>query len=287
MTLRRRSPLDRAPLGRTPLGRTPLGRTPLRAAAILVAGALLPLGCGASEPPKCSTAADAAPCTRVLFVGNSYTYVNDLPTTFAQLAVAGGHNVEAAMVANGGETLAQHAVAAETLDKIASAPWSFVVLQEQSETPATSAGRSTMYPAARTLASKVEAAGAEAMFFMTWAHRDGIPAAGIGTYESMQLAIDDGYKGIADELGVPVAPVGFTWFVVRRDHPDLAMWQDDGSHPTATGTYLAACVFYATIFRQSPEGLAFVDGLPGQDAQALQSEAASSVLGNPAQWGLR
>jgi hypothetical protein len=263
------------------------GRAPLSVAALLLAVALLPIGCGTSWPPKCSTAANAAPCTRVLFVGNSYTYVNDLPTMFAELAVAGGHNVEAGMVANGGETLAQHAVALETLDKIASAPWSFVVLQEQSETPASSAGRtSQMYPAARTLAAKVTAIGAQMMFFMTWAHRDGTTMAGATNYESMQLAIDEAYNGIADELSVPVAPVGYTWFVVRREHPDISMWQDDGSHPTVSGTYLAACVFYAAIFRRSPEGLSYLDGLSSQDARVLQAAAASSVLQNPAQWGL-
>ena len=145
-----------APLGGALHGRAPLGgATSLLVAAVLLAAVLLPLGCANSTPPKCSTAAGAGapPCTRVLFVGNSYTYVNDLPTTFAQLAVAGGHKLETGMVANGGETLAQHATAAETLDKIAAAPWSFVVLQEQSETPATPAGRNSMYSAARTLAA--------------------------------------------------------------------------------------------------------------------------------------
>jgi hypothetical protein len=121
-------------------------------------------------------------------VGNSYTYVNDLPTTFTELAVSAGRNVEAGMVANGGESLAQYAVARETLDKIASASWTFVVLQEQSETPASSAGRTAqMYPAARTLATRVKADGAQPMFFMTWAHRDGMALAGATNYESMQL----------------------------------------------------------------------------------------------------
>jgi hypothetical protein len=257
------------------------------AAVLLLAVAVLPVGC-ASGPPTCSKAAGAEPCTRVLFVGNSYTYVNDLPNTFGELAVAGGHNVETGMVANGGETLAQHAASSDTLDKISSASWRFVVLQEQSETPATSAGRSSMmYPAARTLAAKIRAAGAEPIFFMTWAHADGLPAAGLNDYESMQLAIDDGYNGIANELGAPVAPVGFTWFAVRREHPEISLWQDDGSHPTVSGTYLAACVFYAAIFRQSPEGLSYLDGLSSGDAHALQAAAATTVLQDPAQWGLR
>jgi hypothetical protein len=99
------------------------------AAALLLAVAVLPIGCGGTAPPTCSTASGAGPCIRVLFLGNSYTYVNDLPTTFAELAVAGGHNVETGMVTNGGETLAQHSAATETLDKISSASWSFVVLQ--------------------------------------------------------------------------------------------------------------------------------------------------------------
>ena len=62
--------------------------------------------------------------------------------------------------------------------------------------------------------------------------------------------------------------------------------QDDGSHPTVSGTYLAACVFYATIFRQSPEGLSYIDGLSSRDASVLQAEAAGAVLQNPDQWGL-
>jgi hypothetical protein len=93
---------------------------------------------------------------------------------------------------------------------------------------------------------------------------------------------------------VPVAPVGYAWFVVRRAHPEIGLWQDDGSHttaagtyPTAAGTYLAACVFYAAIFRQSPEGLTFEGGLADAQARVLQAEAGQSVLDLQAQWGLR
>ena len=46
-------------------------------------------------------------CTRVLFIGDSYTYVNDLPTTFADLAWSAGYRVDAVTLANGGESLAE------------------------------------------------------------------------------------------------------------------------------------------------------------------------------------
>jgi hypothetical protein len=180
---------------------------------------LVVAGCSGVAGPTCDAGAGAGACTRVLFLGNSYTYVNDLPSTFAQLARSAGRNVEASMVANGGETLAQHAASPESLDKIASQAWTYEVLQDQSETPATSAGRDYYtYPAARTLANRVEAAGAVPMFFMTWAHRDGLPQVGLPGYESMQQQLDGAYFSIAHELRVPVAPVGYTWYMVRHDH---------------------------------------------------------------------
>jgi hypothetical protein len=261
------------------------------AARLLVCvGLLFVAGCGGVAGPTCGTGAGAGGCTRVLFLGNSYTYVNDLPSTFVQLARSAGRPVQVAMVANGGETLARHAASPESLDKIASQGLTYVVLQDQSETPATSAGRDYYtYPAARTLAKRVEAVDAIPMFFMTWAHRDGLPQAGLPGYESMQQQLDGAYIGIAHELKVPVAPVGYTWYMVRHDHPEIGLWGDDGSHPSKAGTYLAACVFFASIFRQSPEGLSFHGDVSDEQARALQAEVKTQVLDidMQLQWGLR
>jgi hypothetical protein len=253
------------------------------AAGLSLLAVLLLAGCGGAAAPACGT----EPCTRVLFLGNSYTYVNDLPSTFARLATSGGRQVEVSSVANGGETLSQHAAASDSLRAIASRRWTYVILQEQSQTPATSAGRNSMYPAVRVLAGKTESAGATPMLFMTWAHRDGMPESGLADYGAMQLEIDNAYLAIARELRVPVAPVGYTWSLVRRDHPEIALWGDDGSHPSPAGTYLAACVFYASIFRQSPAGLAYYGGLGADQARVLQDEAGRRVLDPGAQWGFR
>ena len=246
---------------------------------------LLAVGCSGVSGPTCGTGAGAGNCTRILFLGNSYTYVNDLPSTFAKLAQSGGHPVQVDVIANGGETLAQHAASSDDLNKIASQRWSYVVLQEQSDTPATDGGRAYMYPAARALAADVEAAEAMPLFFMTWAHKDGAPSAG-QDYEAMQEQIDGAYLNISKELGVPVAPVGYTWAMVRHDHPDIGLWQDDGSHPTAAGTYLAACVFYASVFRRSPAKLSFHGGVSDEQAGLLQDEAGSWVLDMKSEWGL-
>jgi hypothetical protein len=87
-------------------------------------------------------------------------------------------------------------------------------------------------------------------------------------------------------LAVAVAPVGYTWAIVRQESPGIGLWQDDGSHPSTAGTYLAACVFYAAVFRQSPDGLEFTAGLPADSAAILQKVAAQEVLAHPGMWGL-
>ena len=100
----------------------------------------------------------------------------------------------------------------------------------------------------------------------------------------MQSAIDDGYLAIAGQESATVAPVGYAWWTLLTQEPGAGLWLDDGSHPTVEGTYLAACVFYATIFRQSPQGLAFHAGLSDAEAATVQAIAAKVVLGQPATW---
>ncbi|HTX79087.1 MAG TPA: DUF4886 domain-containing protein [Longilinea sp.] len=227
------------------------------------------------------------PCTRVLFIGNSYTSVNDLPATFTALAKSGGHAVQTNAADEGGWTLDDHVKASETANLLSLGRWDYVVLQEQSQFPSVEPYRTQiMYPAARSLVQQVRATGAQPIFFLTWAHRDGWPEEGLTTYEAMQARIDAGYLGIAGELDVPVAPVGPAWQAAMQRDPQLALWQSDNSHPTQQGTYLAACVFYAAIFRQSPVGLSYTAGLPADTAGELQSIAADTVLNNPSQWNL-
>jgi hypothetical protein len=220
-------------------------------------------------------------CTRILFIGNSFTYVNDLPGTFTNLARAGGHKVETGMSAPGGWTLEQHNSAQETLNLLQNSQWDYVVLQEQSQIPASSQARSqTMYPAARSLVEKIRTEGAVPLFFITWAHQFGWPEVGLNTFESMQSQIKVGYQTIAQELNVDTIPVGNAWLLEHRQNPQLQLWNTDGYHPEPSGTYLAACVFYATIFKQSPVGLKYYDNLPPVTAKELQLQAEQVVFGN-------
>jgi len=240
---------------------------------------------GCAPAMDCSNLRADEACTRVLFIGNSYTYVNDLPATFVNLARSNGHKTEVGMSAQGGWMLSDHVKSADTIAKINSEKWNFVVLQEQSEVPAIPSSRQQeMYPAALQLVGDIEAISAKPIFFITWAHRDGLPASGMPDYESMQAQIDNGYIITAQAFNLPLAPVGVAWQTVRNLYPQINLWQADGSHPTEEGTYLAACVFYADIFQHSPEGLSYRGNLPADTAQALQKAAADTVSNG--QWGI-
>lgn len=236
---------------------------------------------------NCTNLSGKDTCRHILFIGNSYTYVNDLPGEFVKLARSGGRPVQAEMAAEGGWRLADHAGSEATLSKIRSRKWDDVVLQEQSQGPASPSFRTTtMYPAAETLIHEITAAGAKPALFLTWAHKDGWPENNLPGFDAMQGSITQGYLQLGMTQNIAVIPVGPAWSTAYRRYPDLALWQDDGSHPSEAGTYLAACVFYAAFFGQSPAGLSYHASLPAETALNLQTIAGETVLNNPASWNI-
>lgn len=224
---------------------------------------------------------------RVLFIGNSFTFFNDLPGMFVELAQSGGHVVEVEMIAWGGWTCADHANSAETLDAIAQGNWDYVILQEQSQLPVLVDQRDEkMYSAIRLLDEKIRASGAAPILFMTWARKDGLPEQGLSDYFMMQDEVQSGYLEIANELDAIVAPVGVAWKSVLLQEPHFSLWNADGIHPGQEGTYLTALVFYAVLFQQSPDGLAFHAGLPEDTIRLLQKVATKTTLAKPERWNL-
>jgi hypothetical protein len=226
-------------------------------------------------------------CTRVLFMGNSLTYVNDLPNTFAKLAGSGHHHVSTGIQAAGGARFADQLASPSTDKAIGTHKWNIVVLQDQSQQASTAYfQRSELYPDATELASKVRIGRAAPVFYLTPAWRDGWPENDIPNYQAMQSAVDDGYLTIARNLKATVAPIGVAWNGKVNAAPGVDLWQSDGVHPTIAGTYLAACVLYATVFRDSPVGLGWHDGLSADEASQLQAVADTTVLHRGAEWGL-
>lgn len=224
----------------------------------------------------------AQPSQRALFIGNSYTHVNDLPRMVSELAKANGEKLETVMDAPGGMTLEGHVRQGNALGSIGNGHFNWVVLQEQSQLPSFSPQQvsAKMYPATRQLNAAIHQKGSKALLYMTWGHREGDPGNYPGdTYAAMQARLKDGYENIAREERIPVAPVGIAWQNALRGRPGLNLWQGDGSHPTTEGTYLAACIFYQIFYGRSCRGNSFTAGLPAITAGYLQN-VASQTLGS-------
>jgi hypothetical protein len=96
-----------------------------------------------------------------------------------------------------------------------------------------------------------------------------------------ETVIVQAYNKIGRELGATVARVGPAWERVLDEKPSIKLHMEDRSHPTPAGTYLAACVFYATLLNDSPVGLPATLQLPNgktlgvspEDAKVLQKAA--------------
>lgn len=220
----------------------------------------------------------------VLFIGNSYTYVNDLPGMLGSLAASLGKEITIDSKTNGGYTFQMHVNDPLTYTKIHSRPWDVVVIQGQSQEPSfpdTQVDTQTL-PYALQLSDSIWAnrACSNVMYYMTWGRQNGDPQwTGINTFEKMNTRLYNAYMRIADSSDRSmVSPVGRAWAYVRANHPAINLYNPDESHPSVEGTYLAACTFYAALFRQSPVGSTFSGGLNATTAGILQQAAATVVL---------
>jgi hypothetical protein len=234
---------------------------------------------GPSLSGDVALARSGRPGIRVLFVGNSFTFSNDMPELVHRLAAA---DPEAAPIYAVEYTAAGWRLKAAAYDRglyrlLHEIHWDEVVLQEQSRIPSLEPvvrARETD-PYARSLVADVRTAGAKPMFFMTWGykHGDDVDLSG-DTFGLMQGRLEYNYDQLGAELAVPVAPVGRAWALAHRLRPRLELWQGDGGHPSRTGSYLAACVFYAVLEHRDPTASRFRAGLPRDTVRFLARVAA-------------
>ncbi len=176
----------------------------------------------------------------VLFVGNSYTFANDLPEMVAEIAAANDTTIDVEMIAIGGAFLHEHAVNPDVIEALGSGTYDTVVFQEQSVAPSLPAfAEENTIPAALTLDAIADAAGIRVIWFQTWGHVDGFPSEGHDSYESMQTAVIATYDEIASRAGGTIARVGETWQDARWAI-STPLYAEDGTHPSPAGSYLAA-----------------------------------------------
>jgi hypothetical protein len=239
-----------------PMRPTPGSPLPLFTLATLLVWGLLCAPAASAEPPAPGPPPPERPL-QVLFIGNSYTYNNNLPALVEGLAASATPplRIRTRAVTQPGVRLQQHWDRGDALAALRQGHWDYVVLQEQSTLGLLLIeGRHEVndpelafHPYARRFAEEARKVGAQPLFLLTWARRD--------TPES-QARLTQAYMSVARELGAPIIPAGLAWARARQENPAAVLYHQDGSHPSPAGSYLTASTLYTTLTGRSPLGLA-------------------------------
>ncbi len=217
----------------------------------------------------------------ILFIGNSYTYVEDIPGKFKSLAESAGKSVFIDSYTPGGQTLQAHYSDAQTIAKINAHQWKYVILQEQSQMPYLYPQTTQQY--ANMIAFQYIKANnpcTEVVMYMTWARQAGEAwLTTIGkTHDEMATYYENFYSNLWQYVPSRVSPVGAAFHIATNN--GINIYSGDGSHQNADGAYLSACVFYATLYKESPVGLTFSSASSNTIKDQLQQIAHDVVMNN-------
>ena len=220
---------------------------------------------------------------RLLFIGNSATYVHELPQMLRQLAEKVGYEIEAERLTPGGYTLAQHADFSSehgqrVLEKIREG-FDVVFLQDNGNCVADDARRDACRRACDTLIGEIRKSGATPWFYVRPPY--GYEAFGRASI-AQSRAFDELFSSIAREHNVNCAYVNraFADAIVRLPYD---LWGPDHGHTSEYGAYLAVCVFFASLFARPSAGLPPCE-ISLQDAEKLQAVADRIVVHGVVPW---
>lgn len=234
---------------------------------------------------KVSLHQQAPDSVRILWIGNSFTFYNDVPQMVENMGKENGVNISTTRVLKGGEKLSGHLQNPELHKLLQKGGWDYVVLQEFSSTPAYStkyvAENIMPYAAEIDSLAKKYSPEAETVYYMTWGHKNGntrqtdYPLD--DSYESMQERILTTYTDMAYENGGLLAPVGVAWRNVRRNYPEIELYIEDNFHPSPEGSYLAASTLFSTMANSDFIPLKVKD-LDENTAEILHKEAVKVAI---------
>ena len=232
----------------------------------------------------------------VLFIGNSYTYANNMPQMVSEIALSFGDTLNFESSTSGGATFNTHSTNINTLNKISQKPWDYVILQAQSQEPSFSPNQvaNDVFPYAQIIIDSIKSNSicTEPIFFMTWGRKYGdqqncqfYPP--ICTYLGMQQRLRQSYLDMTFTHNATCSPVGICWKESIAQDSTLNLFSTDNSHPSVYGSYLAACTFYSTIFNKTSLGSDYIpNGIDTSTAILLQTIASNIVLDSLGIWNI-
>ena len=188
---------------------------------------------------------------KILFVGNSFTYYWNLPSIVESMAEEKGIFLDIHQSTAGGSTLKQHWNGDKDLNTkalIENGSFTIVVLQDYSSNPLIKPEESKEY--FNRFIQLVKSNQGKGVIYGTWM----FPAISQKKYDGVD-PVQHALQPVYNKTGSTIAPVGTAFRLFQKQHPEIPIFTSDNKHPSAVGSYLAACVFLKLLTRESPLGL--------------------------------
>ena len=214
-----------------------------------------------------------------LFIGNSATYVNDIPGMLAALCGKMGIQITQKQIAFGGRFLKHHAEDPAVIAEIAKG-YDAVFLQENGNAMLTEEARAASEAACKKLVGAAHQAGSRCYFYVRPPYEK--PLGSYHCFEQCAL-FDDHFTPMAEQWGVRCVYVNRA-FAYAIKHHGMILWGEDHAHTNTCGAYLAVCSFYASIFGRSATELDNGYNIPKQEAALLQKIADKIALEGVIPW---
>lgn len=213
---------------------------------------------------------------KILFIGNSFTHMNDMPTMLQNMANKGGQNVIIEKNTQSGASFRVHSQRQDMYEAINSRNWDYVILQGYSRELSFSKEHidTATVPFIKQITDSIFANNActNVLFYMTWGYENGfLDREEVNTYEKMTDSIEVGYQYIGEKFHFPVVPVGMVWKHVK-ELSNIDLYAPDRAHPSKDGSYLIATTFYNSIFNESNEHV-FTNTISDNYAEIIKKEA--------------
>lgn len=191
---------------------------------------------------------------RILFIGNSYTYRNNMPLLFEKIAQSKGKSVEVCAVTTGRFNFFKHAHSMKVIESLKNEKWDVIILQGSSRDMLRDSSffNHKTYPAVSKLMSYIQKfqKSSQTYFYMTWPYRNGVRKdMRFSNPDTMLLAVENGYNILSAKYQVPIIPVGKVFRSFYKNNPQIDLYVRDNSHPSFYGSYLVACTMYEAIFK--------------------------------------
>ena len=230
---------------------------------------------------------------KVLFIGNSQTFYNDLPAITSDIATSLGDVLTYEESTIPGFSLQQHLNKPETMNKIRKGGWEYVILQERSSLPSLWASyvEQNVHPYVQQMKDFILEHNpcAKIILYHTWGYKLGNQAycstfPNVCDYVGMDNELQKRFKEMQTKFNAILSPVGPVWRTIRNFYPDIELFDPDNYHPSLKGSYTGALTFYTIIFEKDASSSTYNPGIPINEVANIKNAVKQVSFDNLTIW---